>query len=231
MPARPTSVHALITAEHASRAVPDDWQDVLPLTDPMLDSHRAWDPGTAAFAEGLAERLGAPLLEGRVSRLLVDLNRSEGHPALFSDYTRGLDAERKQMLLHRYHRPHWRAFREAIEARARCRHLACHSFAPVLNGRVRSTDVALLFDPRRPAEARWSRDLILRLRQAFPDWRVHANQPYRGTSNGLGQQHRFMFTEDRLLTVELEINQARIAGEAWPEQQARMVEILADSMR
>lgn len=201
----------LITAEHASRRVPDRWQALFEGHEEVLESHRGWDPGSLELAQNLAQGLSAPLLQGRITRLLIDLNRSADHPGRFSAFSRSLPATDKADLIARYWQPHWSAYRSQLETLpGRIIHLACHSFTPVLDGKRRSTDIGLLYDPSRPIEAGYCRALARQLRQALPDLRIHINQPYRGVSNGLGQQHRRQYPDSRLISFELEINQRLI---------------------
>jgi len=218
----------LITAEHASRCVPPAFADCLVGQDKLLDTHRAWDVGTAELAAELSARLRAPLLMGEITRLLVDLNRCEHHRQCFSDWSRRLDRERKAQLLDRYHRPYWRRFGEHVERTNRLIHLACHSFTPILHGVVRSTDLGLLYDPQRAPEREWARGLLECLRRKFSGLRVHANQPYRGTSNGIGQQYRGRSKPHRLISVELEINASLVTCQTWSNWRQSLIEAVAE---
>ena len=92
-----------------------------------------------------------------VSRLVIDLNRSIGHPQLFSVATRGAPAETRAQIVEQCYRPH----REQVEApcrasgfarRARDPHFVAQ-LHPGTDGRVRGADVGLLYDPGRPGEA------------------------------------------------------------------------------
>ena len=74
---------ALVTCEHASNRLPARYRR-LGLPASRLDEHIAWDRGAAILARHVAQRIGAPLHLGRWSRLLVDLNRSIGHPKLMA---------------------------------------------------------------------------------------------------------------------------------------------------
>lgn len=198
----------LITAEHASNRVPDRWRPLFAGHEEVLESHRGWDPGSAELAQALAAGLHAPLLQGRITRLLIDLNRSAAHPGRFSAFSRGLPPADKADLIERYWQPHWSGYRSQLDALpGHIIHLACHSFTPILDGRTRTTDIGLLYDPSRPIEARYCRTLGERLRRVFPDLRVHMNQPYRGVSDGMGQHHRRFHADRRLITFELEVNQ------------------------
>ena len=78
---------------------------------PAPDSHRGWDPGALELARDLAEPVGRPMLRlDDSTRLLVDLNRSVGHRALFSEVSRAplpAGARASQILDAHYH-PHRR---------------------------------------------------------------------------------------------------------------------------
>jgi predicted N-formylglutamate amidohydrolase len=163
---------------------------------------------------------------GGVTRLLVDLNRPAGHRHCFSEFTRDLSVEDRIQLLETHHHPYWARFLERVSEPGRCLHLACHSFTPVLDGQVRRTDIGLLFDPSQDPESRWCRRLLAELRSALPNLRIHANQPYRGVSSGLGQYHRARFSPDKLLTTELEINTALMSRPHWPCLRQRLVDAL-----
>lgn len=225
MSGRQPPVRALITAEHASRRVPAAYRHLFVGAESVLSSHRAWDPGSRQLARALAAELRLPLLEGQVTRLLVDLNRSVGHPHQFSEFSRRLDTLARQQILERYWQPHWQAYRQAIESGpGRLIHIACHSFSPVLNGVSRRTDVGLLYDPGRESERRWCAALAERIGDQLPRLKVRMNYPYRGTSNGLGQQHRRWFGSNRLLTIELEINSALVASSHWNLTRSGLIE-------
>ncbi|HOV05344.1 MAG TPA: N-formylglutamate amidohydrolase, partial [Kaistiaceae bacterium] len=61
----------LVLCDHASNFVPAEF-GTLGLDRAALDAHIAWDPGALGVARGLAARLDAPLVYGRVTRLVVD---------------------------------------------------------------------------------------------------------------------------------------------------------------
>lgn len=225
MPGGQSSVSVLITAEHASRSVPDEWAGLFSGREAVLGSHRAWDPGTRELATVLAGSLEAPLMAGEVTRLLVDLNRSLGHRQQFSEFTRGLSPSKQSLLIQRYWMPHWNGFNGWVErSRSGLLHIACHSFTPELNGRLRTADVGLLYDPGRSREQAFCRALGRLIQELAPELRVRMNYPYRGTANGLGQQHRRRFSETRLVTLELEINSALITRPDWLMLRDQLVE-------
>ena len=86
MPA--VDVGFVVTCEHGGNRIPPRYAKAFAAHQAVLDSHRGWDAGALTLAQQLAEALAAPLIVSRTSRLLVDLNRSEHHRALFSSISR-----------------------------------------------------------------------------------------------------------------------------------------------
>lgn len=231
MPGRKSPVSALISCEHATNAVPSRWSSLFEGQRNLLESHRGWDPGSLDLARDLADALDAPLLAGRITRLLVDLNRSAGHPRRLSRLARTQSEADPQELIDEWWAPHWQAFRETIEALpGQVIHVACHSFTPVLDGQVRSTDIGLLYDPARPGEREFCWRFGADLRHRLPQLTVHMNRPYRGVSDGLGQYHRKIFDDRRLITFELEVNQRLVFGPDWSLVRAGIVASVVGSI-
>ena len=198
----------LLTCEHASRDVPDEFREAFARAGAVMDSHRAWDPGALGVFSALAPDHADHASRGRATRLLVDLNRSLHHPRLFSEFTRRLPREVRDRIVDHW----WRPFRdeaESVVAAWRADglpvvHLSVHSFTPVLDGHARTADIGLLYDPRRAAElglARRCRDLL-----ADRGWSVRLNYPYRGVADGHTTAMRRRHPEG-FAGFELEINQ------------------------
>jgi N-formylglutamate amidohydrolase len=74
----------LITCEHGGNRIPAPYRRLFRGRRALLDSHRGYDPGALAMARAMARAFRAPLVTSTISRLLIDLNRSIGHPHLFS---------------------------------------------------------------------------------------------------------------------------------------------------
>lgn len=219
----------LITCEHGGNEVPEQYRRLFAGYDDVLAGHRGYDPGTLTLARAFARHFQAPLFFSTTTRLLVELNRSPRHRALFSEFTAPLDAATKRRLLDEFYQPYRRrvatAIAERIAARSRVVHISVHSFTPELNGIVRTADVGLLYDPRRAAERTlclaWQKMLSARR----PDLRVRRNYPYLGTSDGFTTSLRRHFGADCYAGIELEVNQNWPAGPpaAWSALQTDVI--------
>jgi len=214
----------ILTCEHASNAVPSRYAALFTGADEVLRGHRGWDPGALPVARSIAARLGAPLFAGPVSRLLIDLNRSPRHPRLFSEYVRRLPPAEKQRIIARYYEPYRHGVASAVSAAlaggGRVLHLSVHSFTPVLSGHVRTADVGLLYDPRRPGEREFCARLRGEIATIRPSCRVRRNYPYRGTADGLTTHFRRIFPR-RYCGVEIELNQERVGESVGTGRMAR----------
>jgi predicted N-formylglutamate amidohydrolase len=204
----------VITCEHGGNRVPARYKGLFKGRAQILRTHRGYDPGALSLARHVARRHGAPLVSATVSRLVIELNRSIGHPALFSEITRALDPGEKQALLDRYYHPYRErvesALRQGIRRTGRVLHVSVHTFTPVLDGKPRRADVGLLYDPRRRRE----KLVCARMREALatlaPDLRVRSNYPYRGSSDGLTTAMRRRFPKSRYAGIEIELNQGLV---------------------
>jgi predicted N-formylglutamate amidohydrolase len=202
----------VISCEHASNAVPAKWRTAFRGTG-VLKTHRAWDPGAAVLAHELADALKAPAFFGEVTRLLVDLNRSDNHRKVFSEFTP--HAARNELLAtywHSYRNQVRRAIQRTLKHGSML-HVSVHSFTPVLDGETRNADIGLLYDPARKLERDFCAAWRKQLRTALPTMRVRMNYPYRGTSDGCTTAMRKLFGP-RYAGMEIEINQSVCGGAA-----------------
>src|SRR5690606_11334161 len=155
--------------------------------------------------------------------------------SLLSETTRGLDASAREAILARYYTP-WRdAVREHLahaiaRGDAPALHLSVHSFTPVLDGKMRTVEVGLLFDPARARERAFC-DAWRRVMERDADaegLRVRMNAPYRGTSDGHTTALRGVFGAARYLGIEVEVNNALLRSRAGRE---RIGGLLARTLR
>ena len=226
----------VLACEHASRRVPLRYRKLFRRGEALLDSHRGWDPGALELARHLARQFDAPLFRGVVTRLLVDLNRSLPSPTLFSEYALRLEEKERLELLARYWEPYRHAVRrrleEELDGGRTVLHLSLHSFTPKLRGESRRTDVGLLFDPSRSAEASFCRSLRAALQRELPESRIDMNEPYSGVSDGLTTTLRAEFPGRHYLGIELEINQRFARGDRgrWRALQKRVGQALEQTL-
>jgi predicted N-formylglutamate amidohydrolase len=223
----------LITCEHGGNRIPATYRGLFRGRRALLDSHRGYDPGALVMGRALAKAFRAPLLSATVSRLLVDLNRSIGHPQLFSAATRGAPAKLRSRIVERHYRPYRvrveRFVRQSVSRGRRVIHISSHSFTPELYGKVRRADVGLLYDPGRRGEAALCARWKAALAALDPQLRVRRNYPYAGKGDGLTSYLRRRFPRDAYVGVELEINQKIVfaAGRRWTALRG----VLIDSLR
>jgi len=207
-------VALVLSCEHAGHRVPASCQKLFRGGKRELESHRGWDPGALELARAIVRVTDAPLVAATVSRLVVESNRSVGHPQLFSEFTRALTRDEKERLLNLYYHPHRGAveavIRSALRTHKRVVHVGVHTFAPVLNGRKRTADVGLLFDPSRKLEAEFVGVWQHALHWEAPALRVKMNYPYRGWTDGLTTTLRGTLPASRYVGIELEVNQALV---------------------
>ena len=221
----------MITCEHGGNRIPAPYRSLFRGHAALLESHRGYDPGALVMARWLAKAFSAPLVHSTVSRLLVDLNRSVRHPRLHFNAV-------PQILRHRIQELHYRPYRaraeqlvtQAIAQRGRVIHISSHSFTPVLDGKRRSADIGLLYDPARPGEvdlcARWK----AALKQCAPHLRVRRNYPYAGKGDGLTAWFRRRLSRSAYVGIELEVNQALVAGRHWNDVGNEVVESLQHAL-
>jgi len=223
----------VVSCEHGGNRIPPAYRSRFRGKTRVLESHRGWDPGSLNLARAMAEQTGAPLLANTISRLVVDCNRSLGHAQLFSEFTRGLAREERKRLLELHYYPHRGAIeavvRSALRTHARVIHVGVHTFTPVLNGKKRSADVGILFDPQRAEEADFADVWMHALHWEAPLLRVKKNYPYRGWTDGLTTTLRATFPARRYVGIEIEVNQALALGPArrWTDIPNRIARSLA----
>ena len=212
----------MLTCEHASNHVPATFKKFVPAD--VLETHRAYDIGARAVFRKLV-KFAKPefYCEGKFSRLFVDLNRTITNKVVFSEYydTQNSRVQTAVAKMKTQARAYWREYRENVEKfvsknirslrqaqrpEAAIVHLGIHSFTPVLNGKVRNTDIGILYDPARPLERAYANVIKAEIKRLYPKMKVRFNYPYKGTSDGLTTTLRKKFGP-RYVGIEIEINQ------------------------
>ena len=204
----------ILTCEHASNKLPAAFKKAVPAE--VLKTHRAYDIGAVQVFRKLV-KFAKPefYCEGKFSRLFVDLNRTITNKSAFSDYLRNNENAKAEATAY------WNEYRAAIEkfvdfalkpktraakSEPEIVHLGIHSFTPVLNGKVRNTDIGILYDPTRPQERAYANVIKDEIKRLYPAMKVRFNYPYKGTSDGLTTTLRKKFGP-QYVGIEIEINQ------------------------
>ena len=222
----------LLVIDHAGRAVPGRLGR-LGLPDAEFERHIAWDIGALGVGRHLCALLDAPAIAQSYSRLVIDCNRTPGHPTSIAPRSDGTlvpgnqeldqaarDARRDEIFL-----PYQDAIAAEIEARTaagrRTVLVAVHSFTPSMAGCDRPWHAGLLYN-RDPRLGR----ALLALLEREGDLVVGDNEPYR-LSDADDYTVPVHGEQRGLLHVELEIRQDLIAtpdGErAWAGRLARLL--------
>jgi predicted N-formylglutamate amidohydrolase len=218
----------LLVADHAGRAVPRALGD-MGVAPSDWDRHIAWDIGVADLAEALAERLGAPLVRQRYSRLVIDCNRdparADAVPEV-SDGTaipanRALSAEARTARVAVVHAPYHAAIAALLAERDARRVatavVALHSFTPEMSGAARPWHAGVLHSG---GDERFSAAVLGELRGAVAA-PVGDNEPY--AMIGTDYTVPFHCFAARRAYAELEIRQDQLAQDGGAERWAELL--------
>lgn len=200
----------LLTCEHGGNKVPSAYKELFEGHEDVLQTHLGYDIGALDLFNRM-KPVSDVSFYSETTRLLVELNRSVGHPKLFSEFSKGLSDETKAQVLKEYYDPYRQEVehmvRDLVSAGRRVLHVAVHSFTPVLDGEERQADVGLLYDPKRKQERTISRQWKAALLKQDMQLNVRFNYPYLGIADGFPTYLRRKFTADQYVGIELEINQ------------------------
>lgn len=206
----------VLTCEHAGNQIPSTFQYLFNGASEDLNSHAGWDPGALEITRHLAEQFGVDYFSYDYTRLLIEVNRSEKHPQLYSKFSKKLMPQDKNYLFRTYYQPYRRkiegVIRDHIESGMQVVHLAVHTFTPVWEGQEREVEVGLLYDDLRQAEATFCKGWNEEIKTINPDIEVRNNEPYRGSDDGFTTYLRTRFTEEDYLGLELEVSQKFVHG-------------------
>lgn len=199
----------VLTCEHAGNHIPVEYKYLFDNDNEVLKTHRGYDPGAFDLFNFLKE-LAAYERSQMESRLLIEMNRSLHHPALFSEFTRDLPSEIKHQLIKEYYQPYRtdieRAISGLISAGEEVLHLSIHSFTPEMNGKIRNADIGFLYDPARNNEKKFSKALKKEILKNDRSLKIRFNYPYRGTADGFTTSLRKMYPK-KYSGIEIEVNQ------------------------
>lgn len=177
----------LVLVDHASNRIPPEYAD-LGLGRADLSRHIAYDVGAGPLGRAIAERLDAPAVLTRFSRLLIDPNRGEDDPTLIMRLSdgavvpgnAGVDAGERERRLARFHRPYHTAVEALIDEMLATgvapAIFSVHSYTPIWKGARRPWHAGVLWD----RDDRFPVPLFEAL-SAEHGLRVGDNEPYAGS--------------------------------------------------
>ncbi|MFW8595697.1 N-formylglutamate amidohydrolase [Cribrihabitans neustonicus] len=219
----------LLLCEHASSDIPARY-DGLGLKPEDRQSHAAWDPGARAVALHLSAALDAPLVAGRVSRLVFDCNRPPEAASAMPEKSElievpgnaNLTPEQRQERVDRVYTPFCEAVTRVIEARQKAglqtNIVTMHSFTPVYYGQPRRVEIGVLHD----SDSRLA-DAMLAAAPALPHRRIERNEPY-GPADGVTHSLKVHALSRGLPNVMIEIRNDLLRSPA--DEQAMAEEML-----
>jgi predicted N-formylglutamate amidohydrolase len=216
----------LIHCDHGGNAVPQSLKHLGVGVD-TLSRHMGWDIGAAAVSRHLAQRLNAPTVIARYSRLVIDVNRVLGDPDCIPAVSDGFSipanvtitpeekAERVRTLYWPYHTAiDWQlgliregGFMPVI--------LSIHSFTPALISKARAKPRPWHCGVMFSRDTRFGDHLIAEMRKV-PGMIVGENEPYSGITHGYCAKMHGL--SQSVPHAQIEIRQDLIcteAGQTW----------------
>ena len=222
------SAPILLVCEHASRFIPPEYGN-LHLDAQALSSHIAFDLGAAEVARAISDELDAPLVEGAVSRLVLDCNRVLDAPDLIPERSerfeipgnKGLTSAERSRRIQEGHEPFHRTVEEALANIESVRCIATiHSFTPVYDGQARKVELGVLHD----ADSRLA-DRVLELAKDFTPLAAMRNEPY-GPGDGVLYTLRRHAVERGIPSVMLEVRNDLIVTRDQQQKTGKMLAAL-----
>ncbi|MBS9715590.1 N-formylglutamate amidohydrolase [Pseudohalocynthiibacter aestuariivivens] len=227
----------VLVCEHASAHIPEAYNN-LGLSPATRDSHAVWDPGARALAARLSKALNAPLIAGRVSRLVYDCNRPPESPGAMPEKSelievpgnQGLNDEDKAARVEQVYVPFCNAVGEVLEARESNAIptvlVTIHSFTPLYFGKPRNVEIGILHDTdSRVADAMLAQSELIAPRV------VERNSPY-GPADGVTHSLKIHGIEHGLMNVMIEVRNDLLETEAAQDAIAdELLGLLASSLK
>lgn len=174
-----------IVCDHASNRVPEKLGK-LGVSDENMQKHIGWDIGAADVTKYLCEKLDARAIMANYSRLVIDLNRSIGHPGSMLPISDHIEVpgnqnipgdqvqQRLNEIFHPYHREVERQINAFHDRGIVPVIISIHSFTEYMDGFDRPWEIGILWNK----DDRVAPRLIENLRKNNPDLQIGDNEPY-----------------------------------------------------
>ena len=208
----------ILVCEHASRTMPASLGK-LGLSEDVLESHIAWDPGALDVSRLMGKALDATLFFQRFSRLVYDCNRPPESPAAMPETSEVFavpgnaalseaDRNARTAALYAPFRDGLsRLVRERIAAGRAPVLVTVHTFTPVYFGKSRTVEVGILHD----ADSRLA-DGMLKAAEGSLLFDTRRNEPY-GPDDGVTHTLKEHGLANGLLNVMIEVRNDLVKDE------------------
>ena len=216
----------VLLCEHASNHIPEAL-DGLGLDQAAKMSHVAWDPGAAELARAMSDRLNAPLVLARISRLAYDCNRpphaAAAMPARSELYdipgNANLSETDREARVRNYYDPFCTVVSDTMDkAGPNATLVTIHTFTPVYYHKPRDVEIGILHDTDRRLA-----DLMLASADDHSDHLVRRNEPY-APEDGVTHSLKLHGIKRGLANVMLEVRNDLVAT---ADDQAKMADMLS----
>ena len=175
----------LIIADHASNYVPKD-NNKLGLPDSFLGQHIAFDIGVKELSLDLSNRLKCRVIQGKYSRLLIDLNRDIDDPTVIPEIVDrkiipgniGLSKSELRLRVKKIYNKYHHEINRTIKNKKVKVILSLHSFNPIFKNKRRLLEFGILSNE----DKNLSSIIIEQLK--LQKLNVGDNKPYRGNLIG-----------------------------------------------
>lgn len=221
----------LFSTEHATHWIPSGLIEKNPQLKALQKTHQGYDLGVLEIANWLSRDLQATHIEGTISRLVIDLNRSVNHSQLFGPATQSLSLLDKKQIIRHYWEPYFQRLVKELKKGAKInemRWLSVHSFTPTWNHRSRRVDIGILDDLTHPKQREFSLTLQAALRRQLPSFKIYLNEPYRGFTDAIVHPVNRQIRTTHAFGICLEINQRHLQTKS---QQLAMAKALSGALR
>lgn len=172
----------MLLCEHAGKEIPATLEN-LGLAPEVLDEHIGWDIGANELAKAISNRLSAPLILQRYSRLVIDCNRPPGSDESIPEVSDGtvvpsnasLTSFEKNLRRQAIFDPLDEAITHGFDIHPRRATFSVHSYTRTLNGKTRIWDAGFL----SRSDTETANCLIGHIAQTAPQLTLGLNEPYQ----------------------------------------------------
>ena len=212
----------LIIADHASNYLPEE-KNNLGLSNFFLNQHIAFDIGVKELSLDLSNRLKCKVIQGKYSRLLIDLNRDLDDPTIIPEIVDrkiipgniGLSKSEVRLRVKKmYNKYHYEIDRTIKKEKVKVI-LSLHSFNPIFKNKKRLLEFGILSNK----DKNLSSIIINQLR--LQKLNVGDNKPYKG--NLIGDSMHRHGLRNKLPHVLIEVRNDLLSNQTKIKRVSRLL--------